>query len=63
MIQQCSATLLKEICGLKRKKLFNFKILKVQHQCDKENWFFPSSIKFSNLCNSSANSSLEIFHF
>ena len=34
MIEQCRVTLLKEICGLKR-KILNFKILKVQRQCDK----------------------------
>ena len=34
MIEQCRVTLLKEICGL-RKKMLNFKILKVHRQCDK----------------------------
>ena len=34
MIEQCRVTLLKEICEL-RKKILNFKILKVHRQCDK----------------------------
>ena len=34
MIEQCRVTLLKEICGLRKKKL-NFKTLKVHRQCDK----------------------------
>ena len=35
MIEQCRVTLLKEICASKRKNMLNFKILKVQRQCDK----------------------------
>ena len=34
MIEQCRVTLLKEICGLRKKKL-KFKTLKVHRQCDK----------------------------
>ena len=34
MIEQCRVTLLKEICGLRKKKL-NLKTLKVHRQCDK----------------------------
>ena len=34
MIEQCTVALIKEICGL-RKKIFNFKILKVHRQGDK----------------------------
>ena len=35
MVEQYRVTLLKETCGLKRKKIINFEILKVQRQCDK----------------------------
>ena len=35
MIEQYRITLLKEICGLKGKKILNFEILKVQRHCDK----------------------------
>ena len=35
MIEQSRVTLLKEICGLRKKKKLNFKTLKVHRQCDK----------------------------
>ena len=35
MIEQYRVTLFKEICGLKRKEILNFEILKVQRQFNK----------------------------
>ena len=35
MIGQCRVTLLKEICGLRKKKMLNFETLKLHRKWDK----------------------------